>query len=244
MPIGTTRHTGSLRAQPAALRAISRHRANTLTSICQSAIESMILDGEIERGARINEVALAAQLKVSRGPVREACSALAQAGLLESRAHRGFFVRKLVRKEVIDLYDLRAGLMRLVGELAALRATGKQVHDLRDQVVAMQAASQRAGAAKYQALNAAFHETLVDMTDNPRLKTVHEGLSKELRLFRRRGLDNAAAMAASNAEHQAIVEAIAAHDAARAAATMEYHILQGKARFLAAAADALESAND
>lgn len=204
----------------------------------------MILDGAIERGARINEVALAAQLDVSRGPVREACSALAQAGLLESRANRGYFVRKIARKEVIDLYDLRAGLMRLAGELAALRATAAQVRNLRAQVAAMQTASRQGEAAGYQALNAAFHESLVDMADNPRLKNVHAGLAKELRLFRRRGLDNAGALAASNAEHQAIVDAIAAGNAAQAAAAMEQHIQQGKARFLAAAADALESADD
>jgi DNA-binding GntR family transcriptional regulator len=46
-------------------------------------------------------------------------------------------------------------------------------------------------------------------------------------------------MRASNEEHRAIVAAIASRDAVRAAATMEQHILQGKARFLAVAADEL-----
>ena len=61
-----------------------------------------------------------------------------------------------------------------------------------------------------------------------------------MRLFRQRGLASDAAMKASNLEHQAIVDAIAAHDAARAAATMADHILQGKARFLSAAGDDLD----
>ena len=51
---------------------------------------------------------------------------------------------------------------------------------------------------------------------------------------------SAAAMESSNREHKAIVDAIASRDAARAAATMANHIQQGKARFLAAAADSLE----
>ena len=55
-----------------------------------------------------------------------------------------------------------------------------------------------------------------------------------------RALASAAAMESSNREHKAIVDAIASRDAARAAATMANHIQQGKARFLAAAADSLE----
>ena len=69
---------------------------------------------------------------------------------------------------------------------------------------------------------------------------IYNGLGKESRLFRRRGLVSEGAMEASNREHRAIVDAIAAHDAVRAGATMEDHILQGKARFLAAAADEME----
>ena len=91
----------------------------------------MILDNEIARGGRINELALAARLGISRGPVREACRTLTQAGLLESHANRGFFVRKLTHKDVIDLYDLRAGLMRLAGELIVPHVTDEQLAGLR-----------------------------------------------------------------------------------------------------------------
>jgi DNA-binding GntR family transcriptional regulator len=65
-------------------------------------------------------------------------------------------------------------------------------------------------------------------------------LGKESRLFRRRGLVSRAAIESSNQEHRAIVDAIASHDATRAAATMENHILRGKERFLSVASDELE----
>lgn len=227
---------------PAALaeHAVEARRAQTLVSICHAEIERMILDAELGMGARINELALAARLGISRGPVREACRALVQAGLLETRANRGFFVRKLTHKEVVDLYDLRAGLMRLAGELIAQRATPEQLAQLRACVEAMAAAHDQGDTARFQDLNAEFHAALVTATDNRRLEEVYRGLAKELRLFRRRGLVSSAAMASSNREHRAIVDAIASHDAARAAATMENHILQGKARFLSAAMDELE----
>ena len=200
----------------------------------------MILDGELARGTRINELTLAARLGISRGPLREACRSLTQAGLLETRTNRGFFVRKLAHKEVLDLYELRAGLMRLAGDLIAQRATPEQVARLRVLVAGMDAARVQSDTARFQDLNTEFHAALVEAADNRRLQEVYQGLVKELRLFRRRGLVSGAAMESSNREHRAIVDAIARHDAACAAATMENHILQGKARFLTAAADELD----
>ena len=225
---------------PLAARAIELRRAQTLFSICQDEIERMILDAELEMGARINELALAARLGISRGPVREACRSLSQAGLIETSANRGFFVRKLTYKQVVDLYDLRAGLMRLAGELVAQRIGSDQLARLRGLVDAMDAARAKSDTARFQALNADFHAGLIEAADNSRLHEVYQGLAKELRLFRRRALVSDAAMESSNREHRAILDAIATHDAPRAAATMENHMLQGKARFLAAAADELD----
>ncbi len=220
--------------------AIEARRAQSLVSICQSEIERMILDAVLAMGDRINELALAARLGISRGPVREACRSLVEAGLLETRANRGFFVRKLTHKEVVDLYDLRAGLMRLAGELVARHITTARLANLREMIEAMEAARVANDTAQFQELNAVFHAELVTATDNQRLEQVCRGLAKESRLFRRRGLVSAAAMESSNREHRAIVDAITVHDAARTAATMENHILQGKARFLLATANELE----
>ena len=228
------------RASSSAHHAIEQRRSQTLVTICEAEIERMIFDGELERGMRINELTLAARLGVSRGPLREACRSLAQAGLLDIRANRGFFVRKLERKEVVDLYDLRAGLMRLAGESIARCIRPEQLAGLRAQLGALDAACARGDALRFQQLNVEFHAALVEAADNVRLQSIYTGLDKELRLFRRRGLASGTALEASNREHHAIVEAIASRDPARAGATMEAHILQGKERFLAAAAGELD----
>ena len=240
MSVTTLSRRGAPPSSATAQHAVELRRSQTLVSICQTEIERMILEGELERGARINELALAARLGVSRGPLREACRSLTQAGLLETRVNRGFFVRKLAHKEVIDLYDLRAGLMRLAGMLVSQRATPAQILGFRRLVEAMEAARAQSDSPRFQELNVEFHNALVEATDNRRLQDIYNGLGKESRLFRSRGLVSGPAMESSNREHRAIVDAIAAHDAMRAAATMENHILQGKARFLAAAADELE----
>src|SRR5262249_25619668 len=107
---------------------------------------------------------------------------------------------------------------------------------------AMDTARDRGDTVRFQDLNSEFHAVLVVAADNLRLQQVYNGLAKELRLFRRRGLASGEAMDASNREHHAIVDAIAARDRAAAAAAMEHHILQGKARFLSAAANEMDSA--
>lgn len=215
-------------------------RSQTLVSICEAEIARLILEGELGRGERINEVALAARLGVSRGPLREACRSLAQAGLLEVQVNRGFFVRKHERKEVVDLYDLRAGLMRLAGELAARRITDADLRRLHDLLAAMDAARDGNNTDRFRDLNTEFHAVLVKASDNRRLQQVYDGLARELRLFRQRGIASAEAMDASSREHRAIVEAIADRDPARAGAAMEHHILMGKERFLAAVANELD----
>jgi DNA-binding GntR family transcriptional regulator len=220
--------------------AVELRRSQTLVNICHAEIERMILAHELELGGRINELALAARLGISRGPVREACRTLTQAGLLENHANRGFFVRKLAHKDVIDLYDLRAGLMRLAGELIVQHITDESLARLRAFVDGMEAARRENDTARFQELNAGFHAALVEAADNRRLQEVYDGFVKEMRLFRQRGLASSSAMAASNQEHQTIIDAIATRDTALAAAAMADHILQGKARFLSAAGDDLD----
>jgi len=224
-------------------QAVEARRSQTLVTICHAEIERMILDADLEMGSRVNELVLAARLGISRGPVREACRSLVEAGLLETHANRGFFVRKLTLREVSDLYDLRAGLMWLAGKLAAQRVTPEQLNRLRSMVDAMDTACAEGDTARFQSLNADFHGALVTATDNRRLQDVYNGLAKELRLFRRRGLVSRGAMESSNTEHHAIISALESRDAARAASIMENHILQGKARFLNAVGDELDVAH-
>ena len=233
MTVTTLRKRGEPGAPPSAEHAVELRRSQSLVSICQTEIERLILDGELERGARINELSLAARLGLSRGPVREACRSLAQAGLLEIRANRGFFVRKLELKQVVDLYDLRAGLMRLAGQLVAQHITDARLDHIKRNVDEMDEAGRLGDFERYHELNVGFHAPLVEATGNRRLVELYQGLVKEILLFQRGGLVSRSAMELSNREHRAIIEAIASRDGARAAAAMEHHILQGKERFLA-----------
>ena len=211
-------------------------RSRSISSVVRDEIEQRVLSGAIRPGERVNENALAAELKVSRGPIREACRGLAETGLLTIIVNRGVFVREVSRKDAIDVYSLRASLMRLAGETLAARITDEQLGVLRDHVDRMDAAGEADDFDSFYALNRDFHDRIVDYAENDRLRSLSAGLVKELHLYRHRSLLQGGGLRVSNAEHKDILAALEARDPARAGAALEGHIKAGLQRFLAAVA--------
>ena len=211
---------------------ISLLRSRSLSSALQDEIERRILTGEYKSGERLNENALAQELGISRGPIREACRSLVESRLLTVVINRGFFVRTVSAKEAADVYDVRAALMRVAGETLARRITEPQIRTLQDLVARMDEAIGRDDRQNYLTLNVEFHDRIVDYAENDRLRAICEGLAKELRLYRHRSLVSGAGLDESHREHQEIMDALAARDPERSAAALEQHIQAGKHRFL------------
>src|SRR5881392_3540113 len=70
-------------------------------------LREAVMSGALPQGSQVGEVNLAAQLGVSRGPVREAMQRLVQEGLMRSISHRGIFVAALTDGDVRDVYAAR-----------------------------------------------------------------------------------------------------------------------------------------
>lgn len=212
-----------------------------MSSVLQDEIEQRILTGALQPGERVNENALAAELGVSRGPIREACRGLVESGLLTVIVNRGVFVREVSRKDAIDVYNVRASLMRLAGETLAKRISADQLEVLRDLVERMDAAEAANDFDSFYALNRDFHTRIVDYAENDRLRSISDGLVKELHLYRHRSILQGGGLRVSNREHKQILAALEAGDPARAGAALEDHIKAGKQRFLAATAQDTQS---
>lgn len=219
---------------------IAQLQANSLSGIVQREIERAILSGDLPVGTRLNENALAIRLGVSRGPVREACRALAELGLVQLVPNRGVFVRRMDQTDAIEVYDLRAGLVGLAGSLLAPIITEAQIADLRRLLAEMERAASLAAFPDYSGLNLEFHDYIVRSTGNGRLVKTYRGLVKEFQLFRTHGLVEADALLVSHREHEAIVAALAARDSRRSYEVSAEHIARGKARMLAALAQLSE----
>lgn len=203
-----------------------------LCGAVRARIEELVLTGAISSGERINELRLAAQLKVSRGPMREALRALEHAGLLVAIPNRGMFVRKVELEDALDLYDVRAGLARLAGRLVARRITRPQLARLRATHQRMARACAERDVKAYYLANLAFHSQLIEYAGNARLTAMSEAVRNELQLYLRNAVAAPGLLKDSHAEHKAILEAVDAGNAELAGAAFEAHVLAGKQRML------------
>lgn len=215
---------------PATLRQIEFLRSQPLASLVQAEIERRILSGELEAGARINELEIASSLGISRAPVRESLRTLEQAGLVVSRKNYGVFVRVVSMEEVAEIYQVRSYIDEGVGRELAQRATAAELDELEERVRQLEAAFAAEDAANYHALNVAFHERMVEMVGNRKLGDIYRSLLKELALHRRRSLGHPGAMRQSVEEHRGILTALRSRDADAAGRVMREHILASAAR--------------
>lgn len=206
----------------------------SLTNRVQAAIEQMIMNGELRGGDKVNEISLSEKFGTSRGPLREACRALAQEGLLVAIPNRGVFVRELDLREALEVYDVRSALDELMGRLIAERVTDSQIKELYGLVDTMDHAAADRDLERYYPANLEFHNRLLALANNRRLERLYRGLIKELHLFRRKGLLQSGSMRISNEEHRQIVQSIDARDPIAAGVSMKSHVLAAKYRLLAA----------
>lgn len=167
-------------------------------------LRDMIFDGDLSEGARINEVRLAAQLGVSRTPLREALMMLVAEEALDSVPRRGFFVRQLSREEFEGIYPIRALL-----DPEALRLSGipspegfERLEKLNHKI---RAAKNHKGRAS---LDDDWHLELISNCQNQ----IMLGLIKLfMRRFRRYGLAflrDQDLIATVNIEHREILQAL------------------------------------
>ena len=213
-------------------------RSKSLPVLLQEKIEQMILGGQLSPGQRINEMALAASLGVSRSPIREACRKLEAAGMVEIINNRGMFVRSVGLQQALDIYEIRGALAFLAGTLLVRHATDDELGALGRQVDEMDACVTQGDARTYYRLNLEFHRALVAATRNARLTDLFLGTDKELHLYRHRSLVQATGMNTSNQEHRAIVDAIRLRDETAAGEAFRRHVLNGRDRAVEAAANA------
>ena len=94
---------------------------STQTMRAQFLLREKILAGELEPGSRLLEVYLAEDLGISRTPVRDALSRLAEEGLLERGNRGGFIVRSFTVADALDAIEIRGVLEGTAARLAAER---------------------------------------------------------------------------------------------------------------------------
>lgn len=177
-------------------------------------LREAICDYRLAPNQRLVQNALADQLGISRTPVRDALLRLLQEGLVRPAPWRGgFLVSEFTAHEVLEIYDVRIALEPLAGQQAAGRHTRAQIAELQDLNARIARAPGRSIAEHY-ALNHAFHALVVVPCENAILKRMLDQLwsmPSSLRMYHQQVLAESA-IAQMVAEHDGIVEALAAGD--------------------------------
>jgi len=204
--------------------------SSSLPMFVQQEIERLIMTGELPPGTRINESELAARLGTSRGPIREACRTLEEAGLVRGEKNRGAFVREISVEEADEIYELREALEEIVGRRAAARITPELAARLNGMVDEMEAAAHERRAGDYAQLNLQFHELLLECAASRKLSDTYRRLVKELHLFRMRALTEGGGLDVSPEEHRQIAAAITSGNADEAGAALRAHVAESRAR--------------
>lgn len=211
------------------------------------ALRELLLSGELAGGERLLEVPLAERLGMSRTPVRTALARLAAEGLLEELTYGGYVVRRFGETDVHEAIEMRGALEGLAARFAAeKKPTAEAIAPLAallDRIDAVLGAPQ-IGEDDFEAyveLNARFHVALMDLADSPALA---QQLARvcALPFASPSGFVMAqphSILVVAQHQHRCVLEAIVAHDAARAESLMREHARLAR-RNLQLAADAHE----
>lgn len=183
-----------------------------------------ILSMEFAPGSFLNELELAASTGFGRSPIHQALHRLQHDGLVEIRPRKGVLVRTWSPQHIRDLIETRIPLEVTAVRLAAERATDAEIKTLQALLGTgprMIARSDRDGLLR---LDQEFHRLLATASRNPVLAEVAKALHQRSTLLWFVPISDKLEYETVQAQHEAILKSIRAHDPAAAAAAMSAHL--------------------
>lgn len=189
-----------------------------------SRLRQMLVEGRIAPGAKLNERTLCEELRISRTPLREAIKMLAAEGLVELLPNRGSVAVQLSEADVHNTFEVMAGLEALSGELAAKRITDSELAEIKALHHEMLAAFIRKDLSVYYRLNAAIHRSINAAAKNPVLTATYNQVNARLQALRFRSNQDGEKWSHAVQEHEAMVQALEARDAAALSRVLTSHL--------------------
>jgi DNA-binding GntR family transcriptional regulator len=188
-------------------------------------LRAQIFARQLEPGAWIDEMKLAAEYGISRTPLREALKVLAAEGLVTMKPRRGAYVAEMSRDDVTQIYHLLALLESDAASDVARRASDAQIAHLQQLHERLEKQVRQRDA--FFRTNEAFHLALLDIADNRWRTQIVTDLRKVMKLNRHHSLFKQGRLSDSLAEHRVLMAALAAREPAKAARLMREHFTNG-----------------
>ena len=191
-------------------------------------LKTMIVEGAITPGSKLNERALAETLSVSRTPIREAIRRLAAAGLVELINNRGAIVPKLNKEDVLNAFELMAELEGFSGELAAKRITKEALSEIEALHYEMLACYSRKDLSGYYKLNSQIHQHINLAAGNPVLTNTYSQVNARIQALRFRSNQDQTKWDEAVLEHGEMIAALKAADGQRMRKVLMRHLANKK----------------
>jgi len=214
--------------------------SSSLAEETYHAIRERVASGHWAPGTRLVNRKLGAELGVSMVPVREALNRLASEGLVEHVPGAGAYVRRLDRKQIVQLYALREQLECFAVREAAARIRPDQLVQLEKLCADWQALLGRIRQSKGRSATAAvlrqwldndlkFHRVLIEAADNPWLtKTVMDLRMLSVVVRNKPGTLPLESAERTHADHEALLAALRKGRAVEAEKLMRRHVTDGR----------------
>lgn len=187
-------------------------QALSAEQVCEQ-IRSAILGGELKPGAKLTEQDLAAELEVSRTPIREAIRRLEVERLVTRTPFVGVTVAQLSPQEVIELLEIREVLEGLVARLATRNMDTLHLQRLKKAMQQLAASARKQDVPAYLDQALTFRRVLVECCGSASLSEHVLAIENRLRLTGSRTAMLPGRMEAAIEEHDKLLKAIERGDA-------------------------------
>lgn len=185
-----------------------------------SAISGMILSGDLEPGAVVNEVDLSRRLSMTRGPIREALMRLEGRKLITREAYQRARVVEFGPRQMLEVFEFREGVEGMATRLAAQHMSDETLANLAARLDAKQ-------AGKDPGFD--IHWEIASGCGNTRIRqTLCDEIYYILRMYRNRSITNPKRPIESYEEHKHILRAMTARDGELAESRMRKHIREAE----------------
>ena len=188
-------------------------------------LREAILQGKLEPGERLMEIALANQLGVSRTPIREAIRKLEIEGLVINAPRRGAVVAEITLKDLRDVLEVRRNLENLAVKLACEKANEQDIRELKELHRSFISTLKNEDLTEVAQADVKFHDKIYEITDNKRLIQILSNLREQMYRYRFEYIKDEIHRRVLVDEHAIIIEGIENKDVDKAKKYMEIHII-------------------
>ena len=207
--------------------------AQPLSAGLYTELQKDILSGVLPDGSKLTEQAVCKRYNVSRTPVREALRQLEADGLISNIPNRGAYVTGLTRRDISDLFDLRALFEVQAAEWAIKRIGSEDIDRLSESLDFMEFYTLRDDVEKVLSFNSQFHSIIYAGTKNRMIQKTLSIYHTYLKYSAPHKTYTEESLKAILEEHKAILEAFEARNVAAGRKAMEFHMEQSKLRRIA-----------